>query len=154
MTTLLLIALICYIWCKAHKFNRINLEIYRKASILTILILLTLSGYSQRQFYLNLDWTKQNVKYQNRDLTVIWQGKDCIEYKTPGGYIGYEFTGRTCTAAYICLDRTEADRLINSHECDWQQIEPNQWQYKAGYDDPVKVTADWYGRTVIFRYEL
>jgi hypothetical protein len=125
-----------------------------KPIITTILILLTLQGFTQRQFFINLDWPKTNVKYQNRDLQVIYTGKDCIEYKVPGGYIGYEFTDRICTASYICIDSVAADSLINSHQCDWLHVEPNQWQYKAGYDEPVKVTADWYGGTVIFRYEL
>jgi len=125
-----------------------------KPLLTTILILLTLQGYSQRQFFINLDWPRTNVKYQNRDLEVIYSGKDCIEYKTETGYIGYEFTDRICTASYICIDSTEADSLIMSHQCDWLQTAPNQWQYKAGYDDPVNVSADWMGGTVIFRYEL
>ena len=154
MTTLLLIALTAYIWRKAQKFNRINLEIYRKAAMLTVLFMITISGYSQRQFYINLDWPRTNVKYQNRDLEIIYSGKNCIEYKTETGYIGYEFADRICIASYICIDSTEADSLIRSHSCDWLQTAPNQWVYKAGYDEPVKVTADWMGETVIFRYEL
>jgi len=125
-----------------------------KTIITTILIMLALSGYSQRQFYINLDWPRTNVKYQNRDLEIIYSGKDCIEYKVSGGYIGYEFTDRICTASYICIDSVEADSLIMSHSCDWIPTAPNQWQYKAGYDKPVKVSADWVGETVMFRYEL
>jgi hypothetical protein len=123
-----------------------------KTTLTTILLMLTVSGSAQ---FLNLDWPRANVKYQNRDKELIWSAPDYLEYKTPGGYIAYEFTDKVCTAAFICLDSIAGDSLINSHEFkNWQPIAPNQWLYYAGYDEPVKVQADWYWGNVIFRYTL
>ena len=151
-TAIILTALIAYLWIKSNRFAQINKEIYRKAAMLTVLITLTFTGSAQ---FINLDWPKTNVKYQNRDLDVIYTGKDCIEYKTETGYIGYEFTDRICTASYICIDSIAGDSLIRSHEFkNWQPVSPDKWLYYAGYDDPVKVSADWRGGTVIFRYSL
>lgn len=124
-----------------------------KPTILTILILLTLPGFSQ---FLNLDWPKQNVKAQNRNLELIYHCPDYLEYKTPSGWIAYEFTGRFCTAAFACMDSLAGVRLIESHEYkNWQPTAPNQWDYHTGnYTTPVKVSADWYGGNVVFKYWL
>jgi len=123
-----------------------------KTSLTTILIFITLHGFCQ---YINLEWPKQNVKAQNRDKELIYHAKDYLEYKVPGGYIAYEFTDRICTTAFICLDSIAGDSLINSHLYkNWQPIAPNQWLYYAGYDEPVKVQADWFGQTVTFKYTL
>ena len=123
-----------------------------KPTIATILLMLTISGSAQ---YINLEWPKQNVKAQNRDKKLIWSAPDYLEYKTQGGYIAYEFTDKVCTAAFICLDSIAGDSLISSHLFkNWQPIAPDQWLYYAGYDEPVKVQADWFGGTVLFCYTL
>ena len=123
-----------------------------KPILTTILIMLTVTGYSQ---FLNLDWPRANVKYQNRDKELIFSAPDYLEYKVKGGHIAYEFTDKVCTAAFICLDSIAGDSLIASHLYkNWQPIEPDKWLYYAGYDDPVKVSADLYGQTVIFKYTL
>ena len=125
-----------------------------KRTLTTILILLTTAGFSQ-DYYINLEWPKQNVKTQNRDKELIWSAPDYLEYKVPGGYIAYEFTDRICTTAWICLDSIAGCELIEQHEYkNWQPTEPNRWDYYAGYDEPVKVTADWKGGTVLFCYTL
>ena len=123
-----------------------------KHILTTILLILTLSGSAQ---YINLEWPMRNVKAQNRDKELIWSAQDYLEYKIPGGYIAYEFTDKVCTTAWICLDSLSGDSLINSHLYkNWQPIELGSWLYYAGYDNPVKVTADWFGGNVIFRYTL
>ena len=123
-----------------------------KTTLTTILLMLTVSGSAQ---FLNLDWPRANVKYQNRDKELIWSAPDYLEYKVPGGYIAYEFTDKVCTAAIIYLDSIAGDSLINSHLYkNWQPDGLNQWLYYAGYDNPVKVTADWLGGTVLFCYTL
>jgi hypothetical protein len=123
-----------------------------KPILTTILLMLTISGMAQ---FLNLDWPRANVRYQNRDKELIWSAPDYLEYKVPGGYIAYEFTDRICTTAYICLDSLAGCELIELHQYkNWQPTEPNRWDYYAGYDEPVKVQADWFGQTVIFKYTL
>lgn len=123
-----------------------------KTTLTTILLMMTISGSAQ---FLNLEWPKQNVKAQNRDKELIWSAPDYLEYKVNGGYIAYEFTDKVCTAAFICLDSIAGDSLINSHLFkNWQPIAPGSWLYYAGYDEPVKVTADWKGGTVLFCYTL
>ena len=123
-----------------------------KTTLTTILLMLALSGSAQ---YINLDWPMRNVKAQNRDKELIFSAPEYLEYKIPGGYIAYEFTDKVCTAAYICLDSIAGDSLINSHLYkNWQPIAPGSWLYYAGYDNPVKVTADWKGGTVLFCYTL
>ena len=118
----------------------------------TILLMITTTGNSQ---CLNADWPRANVKYQNRDKELIWSAHDYLEYKVKGGYIAYEFTDKVCTAAFICMDSIAGDSLINSHLYkNWQPDGLNQWLYYAGYDEPVKVTADWKGGTVLFCYTL
>ena len=130
----------------------VNFKDIVKILSVTILLMITTTGYSQ---FLNLDWPRANVKYQNRDKELIWSAPDYLEYKVKGGYIAYEFTDKVCTAAYICLDSIAGDSLINSHLYkNWQPDGLNQWLYYAGYDEPVKVSADWYGQTVIFKYTL
>ena len=123
-----------------------------KTTLTTILLMLTVSGSAQ---FINLDWPRANVKYQNRDKELIWSAPDYLEYKVPGGYIAYEFTDKVCTTAWICLDSIAGCELIEQHEYkNWQPIAPDQWLYYAGYDEPVKVSADWCGGNVIFRYTL
>ena len=123
-----------------------------KTTLTTILLMLALSGSAQ---YINLDWPMRNVKAQNRDKELIFSAPEYLEYKIPGGYIAYEFTDKVCTAAYICLDSIAGDSLINSHLYkNWQPDGLNQWLYYAGYDEPVKVSADWRSGTVLFCYTL
>ncbi len=123
-----------------------------KTTLIIILLMLTISGQAQ---YINLDWPMRNVKAQNRDKELIFSASDYLEYKSQGGYIAYEFTDKICTTAFICLDSIAGDSLICQHEFkNWQPIAPNQWLYYAGYDEPVKVTADWFGQTVTFKYTL
>jgi hypothetical protein len=140
-------------YADAIYFNNWFLSMIKKSTIITtILIMLTVTGYSQ---FLNLEWPMRNVKSQNRDKELIWSAPDYLEYKTPGGYIAYEFTDKVCTTAFICLDSIAGDSLINSHLYkNWQPIAPDQWLYYAGYDEPVKVTADWKCGTVLFCYTL
>lgn len=123
-------------------------------TLTTILILLTTAGFAQ-DYYINLEWPKQNVKAQNRELELIWSAKDYLEYKVPGGYIAYEFENRICVSASICLDSIAGCELIELHEFkNWQPTGLNRWDYYAGYDEHVHVTADWFGGNVIFRYTL
>jgi hypothetical protein len=64
---------------------------------------------------------------------------------------------RICTTALHLPGFIRRDsELIESHDLykNWQPIAPYQWLYYAGYDEPVKVTADWKGGTVLFCYTL
>ena len=120
-------------------------------------IILILSFYFVSAQYVCLDWTKAQVKHQFRELPVIYESKNYIEYKTATGWQSYEFTriekSWICTQSQICLPQSEADSLISKHRYNWQQIEPNRWLYHTGsYDKPVNVEADRYGAGVVFRY--
>lgn len=121
----------------------------------TIILILSVQFVSAQ--YVCLEWTKNQVRHEYRELTVIFEAKDYIEYKTATGWQSYEFTrvGKSwiCTQAQICLPQSEADSLISKHRYNWQVIEPNRWLYHTGiYDKPVNVEADRYGDGVIFRY--
>ncbi len=124
-----------------------------KTILTTILIMLTISGMAQ---FLNLDWPKQNVKAQNRDKELIFSAPDYLEYKTPGGYIAYEFTDKVCTAAYICMDSIAGVRLVTLRESQlWKLTEPNCWEYYSDcMGEVIQVQADWFGQTVTFKYTL
>jgi len=121
-----------------------------KATLTTILILITLSGFSQ---FVNLDWKRQNVKAQCRHLELIYQSRDYLEYKTPSGYVAYEFTDRICTTSINCMDYLSGKQMILDREQnEWKRTGPDQWDYFVGDTKPIKVTADWCGGNVLFRY--
>ena len=89
---------------------------------LTTIILILSFHFVQAQ-YVCLDWTKAQVKHQFRELPVIFESKNYIEYKTETGWQSYEFTliGRQwiCSQSQICLPQSEVDRkstrLNSSH---------------------------------------
>ncbi len=152
-TALILTAAIAYLWCKANRFAKINSEIYRKAAMLTVLIMLAISAPAQ---FLNLEWSRVMVKAQNRDKEVIFTGPDYLEYKTDYGYIAYEFTDRTCTACLVCMDSISGDSLVKLRTSqNWKPDGVNKWWYYSdAQDDTIRVQADWYGGSVVFRFEL
>lgn len=127
-----------------------------KTKLITILLLVTVSGFAQRNYFPDLDWCRTNVKAQNRDLQVVYQSKEYIEYKIPGGFIAYTFEKRRCIEAQLCMDSVAGVQFIQqSLAKNWRAVAPGIYDYHTGsYVYPVTVTADWAGGNVIFSYKL
>jgi len=119
-------------------------------------MMITVCGYSQRNYFPDLEWPRANVKAQNRDLQVIYSSADYIEYKIPGGFIAYTFEKRHCIMAQLCMDSTAGINFIQQRlEQNWKYVAPNVYDYHSGsYVEPIKVEADWCGGNVIFSYTL
>jgi len=120
-------------------------------------LMLLLSIQTVQAQYVCLEWSRAEVKREYRNLPVLFQAKDYIEYKTETGWQSYEFTriGRTwiCTQAQTCMSQADADSLISKHRDNWVPVSPNRCEYHTGiYDKPVQVEADRYGDNVVFRY--
>ncbi len=124
-----------------------------KTKLITILLLITLTGTAQSEYYLNFGWTKQNVKIQNRELELIYSGPDYLEYKTETGYIAYEFTDRHCSAASVCMDSTAATRFIAERlDKNWRMVSPDTYHYYPDNVDTIQIKADWFGGCCILKY--
>ena len=121
-----------------------------KTKLTTILLLITLSSSAQ---FINLGWTRQNVKIQNRDKELIYSAPDYLEYQTDCGYIAYEFTDRHCTTASVCMDSTAAISFIAERlDKNWRLVEPNLYHYYPDNVDTICIRSDWFGGNVVLRY--
>ena len=126
-----------------------------KPILITILLMITLAGTAQSEYYLNFGWTKQNVKIQNRELELIYSGPDYLEYKTATGYIAYEFTDRHCTAASICMDSTAAVQFIAERLAkNWRLVSPGIYHYYPDNVDTIQIVSDWFGGICTMKYTL
>ena len=126
-----------------------------KTKLTTIMLLITLTGTAQSEYYLNFGLVRQNVKIQNRQLELIYSAPDYLEYKTESGYIAYEFKDRHCTASTICMDSIAATRFIAERiEKNWRLVSPDTYHYYPDNVDTIQIEADWFGGNVIFRYTL
>ncbi len=133
----------------------VNFKDIVKVLSVTILLMLTLSGFSQ-EIYLNLDWSRQNVKVQNRNRELIYSAYNYLEYKTQYGFVAYEFADKTCTACLVSMDSIAGVRLVKLRESQlWKLTEPNRWEYYSDcMGEVIRVTADWCGQAVTFKYTL
>ena len=121
-----------------------------KTKLIIILLLITLSSSAQ---FINLGWTRQNVKIQNRDLHLIFSAPDYLEYQTSTGYIAYEFKDRHCSTASVCMDSIAGVRFIAERLAkNWHLVSPGLYHYYPDNVDTIRVQADWFGGNVIMKY--
>jgi hypothetical protein len=130
-----------------------------KKSLTTILILITLAGYSQPLMLSVRKATVQAEMRQHRDFIKITNFPDYIEYQRGTDVIAYEFErdgGKwICIKASIEMAKADEDKFIESKTgCNcWTLIEDDTWLYETNlFDTPVLVKRTYNGESVKFTY--
>jgi hypothetical protein len=132
-----------------------------KKSLTTILILITLAGYSQP---LMLSCRKQCIKAELRtyvEYKMVPAGSNYLNYEKGSIKISYELTrqglGYICNGASITMPLRAEEAFVNSKTgCDcWIPIEDDVWLFDTHlFDAPVIVRRIANGASVTFKYSF